>query len=152
MNIEIKNRLEVKPGRHGGIIQIPGFEPTTNMTDTTLSINLRGKASIMNVRKALKLIPGSKLIREMKPLGHLASGWFFELPNGPPPYGEKCPRDCNPDWYQILRDNATIEEPEDEPGECAGFDYSGCPKNADLFLSTRDPNQRPNSQPLSNIF
>lgn len=146
--ITVKNKLEIKPGN---IIQIPGCEPTSDLTSVSLSRNLRCycKSAIIDAKKAQCLIPGSKIVRVMMPLGHLSTGFFLELPEGPP-QNSKCPVDCIPDWYAILRAHATIEEP--EKPECEGFDYSGCVKDYDVLKVTRDPNMRPNQNPLDSPF
>jgi len=156
--IDVRNRLEVKPGPYGGAIQIPACEPTTSLTAISLSRNMSCKCGIISVKKALQLIPGSRLVRELKPIGHVASGWFFELPAGPPPLGMCCPGSseeknqlCWPDWYKILRDNCQEVEVPSLP-ECAGFDYSGCMYTFDPLRITHDPNMRPNSESLSNIY
>jgi hypothetical protein len=36
------------------------------------------------------------------------------------------------------------------PAPCAGFNYTGCVITQDPLRTARDPNLRPNSNPLSN--
>lgn len=146
--INIKNRLEVKAGN---IVLIPGCEPISDVSSLGLQRNIHCKASVIPVKDVLRLIPGSKLILlAMRPAGTLNPGSYIELPSGPPQDGNTCPAPCLQDWYQILKDNVPQPEEEKKP-PCAGFNYSGCVLDQDIYHQTRDPNARPNSMPLSGM-
>lgn len=125
--ISIKNKLEVLAG---GFINVPGCEPTSSLTSDTLSKNMHCNASVIPLQDVLRLIPGSKLVRAVYPSGTSSTGWFVELPSGPPGNGNICPTDCLTDWYKILKENAKERSTEEiQPqGACAGFNYSGCPR------------------------
>jgi len=122
--IEVKNKLEVKPN---GYVQIPGCEPISSLTSLELSRNLTCNCVQIKASEVLRLIPGSKIVRMPNPQGNIAVGYFIELPNGPPPFGNDCPATCYPDWYKILKDNCSPPAEPEEP-LCAGIDnYTFCP-------------------------
>lgn len=146
--ILIKNKLEIQPGN---VIKVPGCEPTSSLTSDTLSRNLKCNASVIPVEDVLELIPGSKVVRVLSPFGQSGTGMFIEFPSGPPSDGNLCPADCLTDWYAVLRKNArNLEQEEEEPAQCAGFNFSGCQFDFDPLAHTRDPEQRPNEKPLRN--
>lgn len=150
--ISIANKLEVIPG---GVIQVPGCEPVSSLTGTALLRDMHCNASIIPVSDVLRLIPGSKLVWVMRPSGTTSTGWFVQLPEGPPTQGNDCPGHCIADYYAILKANARVlsqEESEEAAGPCAGFNYSGCVNSRDIFHTTRDPDMRPNSQPLGAVL
>lgn len=126
--ITIQNKLEVKSG---GVLLVPGCEPVSSLTAIALTRNWNCNASVIPVADALRLVPGSRLVKVMRPVGAVTTGYFFELPpHGPPPPGNACPGQCYPDWYAVLRENSRVLETEEEPefptGACVGFSYSGC--------------------------
>jgi hypothetical protein len=142
--ITIKNKLEVKPTH---FVAIPGCEPVSSLSSLKLA-NAQlfyCKHSLITVKDLLRCIPGARLLRVMMPLGHLGSGWFIELPSGPPPDG--CCLDPNSDWYSIMKTCAQDEPPKPNP-ECSGFNYNSCIQDIDPFKAPRNQNARPNSQPL----
>lgn len=149
-NIRIKNKLEVKPGN---VISVPGCEPVSSLTGTGLLRQRDCNASIIPLEDALRLIPGSRVVRTLLPRGQASTGIFFELPDGPPPDVNDC--DCTlEDYYKILRENATVgDQEQDEALElagdvCSGFNFSGEVLDKDPLRTARDPNMRPNSNPL----
>ena len=129
--ITVKNKLEILPG---GVVNIPSCEPTTSLTANALSVELARlcKASQMPYKQVLEVIPGSRIVQVMTPRGQTGTGLFIELPDGPPPDGNVCPRGCAPDWYSILRCHAKATPGQScgcvksEPQSCVGFDFSGC--------------------------
>ena len=147
--ITVKNKLEIK---NGNVISVPGCEPISSLTGTSLLKNIECNASIIPLADALALIPGSRIIRTLIPAGQAGTGRFFELPAGPPPNGNDCDN-CPPDYYAILRENAHIEEEEEslslDNDVCAGFNFSGCVLDQDKQRTARDPDMRPNSKALS---
>jgi len=82
MRFEIKNKLEIRPGN---VIQVPGCEPVSSLTGLALSRNMSCNASIIPVADVLRLIPGSRIVGKFTPAGQNGTGWFLELPDGPPP-------------------------------------------------------------------
>lgn len=100
MAINIQNKLEVLAGNK---ILVPGCEPTSAFTSTTLAENRDCKASVIDLADALEAVPGSTVIYMSNPRRK-----FFVLPNGPPPSPDCCrPNPCScvgEDWYQKLRD------------------------------------------------
>jgi hypothetical protein len=111
---------------------------------------------VIPLEDALELIPGSKVVQVMRPSGTTTTGWFFVLPEGPPPDSNRCPRNCFDDYYKILKENARVREPqEDERGltqdedVCSGFDFSGCVTTRSPLNIVRDPTLRPNGDPLA---
>lgn len=151
MRILVKNKLEI---RNGYVISVPSCEPTSAVTSTGLLRNLDCNASIISVQDALRLIPGSRLVRTFYPSGQNTTGWMFELPSGPPPNGNdcECPR-TSVDYYRILKENASVAREEDQAlsldGDvCSGFNFSGCVRDYDPRHTTRDPDLRPNNNPL----
>jgi hypothetical protein len=148
VSIRVRNKLEVRPG---GVIAVPGCEPVSSLTGTALLEALDCNASIIPLEDALTLIPGSRVVRTLLPGGQNGTGLFFELPEGPPPDGNEC--GCRVvDYYQILRDNARVPDQEEAarpPGICEGFNTTGCQLDQHFLKTSRDPNLRPNSNPLS---
>ena len=141
--IVIKNRLEVKSG---SVVQIPGCEPVSSLTSLGLLKNFHCDNAVLPVKVVLNLIPGSKLVKVMTPEGHISTGWFVELPSGPPRDGNKCPADCLPDWYAMLRAyNPSI--PKEEP-DCSAFSINPCQSELDDIRTPRDPNMKPLETPF----
>lgn len=93
-DIHISNKLEVWLGN---VISVPGCEPESGLTSTTLTANRQCNASVVSLRDALIAIPGSTLESLYNP-----RRLFFVLPQGPPP-DPNCPRDGSIDYYAILR-------------------------------------------------
>jgi hypothetical protein len=136
VEIKIQNKLEVFPGPNGGIIHVPGSEPVSNHSGVkeidgkpaglaeAMRQNGRIGKSIISLRKALEVIPGSTVERWLNSGGSGPNGSaikFFVLPDGPP-QPSAC-TDGNPlgtgtcsvnDWYKILADNADSDLPDDE--------------------------------------
>lgn len=106
--IEIKNKLLVI----GNYLKVPGFEPLSEQTTNNLSIAMQGANTYIDVDTALKLIPGSRIIiahsRGGPASGSYGHNKWFELPDGPPPDGNKCPSNSVLDYYKILRDHARV--------------------------------------------
>jgi hypothetical protein len=96
-SISIHGWLEVLPG---GVINLPGCEPVSALTSTTLDVNRKCNASIITLERAKELIPDAKVFMTHNPIK-----WYFVLPNGPPS-APGCPCVSQEDWYQILRDGA----------------------------------------------
>ena len=149
--ISVRNKLEIL---NGNVINVPGCEPVSSLTATGLLRNIDCNASIIPLGDALRVIPGSRIVRVFHPAGQNGTGWFFELPEGPPPHGNdcKCPRTLE-DYYRILKDYARVRGDETESlsldGDvCAGFNFSGCVREQDPLKRARDPDLRPNSNPL----
>lgn len=137
-NAIIQNKLEVRPD---SFVQIPGCEPISSLTSLRLAQQISCPHSLISVNDLLRCIPGAKLIR-----GHLGSGYFVVLPSGPPPNENQC--NCNPDWYAIMK--ACVPAPAGPTmPECAGLNFNPCVLDVDPFKVQRDPNARPNSNPLS---
>jgi hypothetical protein len=95
MTFKIQNRLQIL---HGNKILVPGCEPTSAFSSTTLAENRDCKTTIVDLADALEAIPEATIVSWRNPLTR-----FFVLPDGPPPAMGDC--DCKQtDWYQILRD------------------------------------------------
>lgn len=153
--ITVQNKLEILAGN---VILVPGCEPISSLTAIALAreLAMHCHASVIPVADVLRLIPGSRIVQVMRPRGQPGSGTglFIELPSGPSHDGNTCPENCVPDWYAILRENASVPQSDDEPkdlGACAGFNYDGCVHDFDPVQHPRDPNSRPNSKPIGGI-
>ncbi len=149
MSIEIRNKLEILAGN---LVQIPGCEPISSVSDT-LASNLRCNSSVISVEDVLALIPGSRIVRVFVSRGHSGTGLFIELPNGPPANAGECPQPCGTDWYGLLKENARSRIEEETPAtpECAGFNFSGCQLDFNVLEHPVDPLQRPNGSPLGGL-
>jgi hypothetical protein len=147
--IMIRNKLEIM---NGNVINVPGCEPVSSVTGTSLLRNNNCAASVIPVADVLRLIPGSRIVRVLTPAGQSGTGRFIELPNGPPPNANKCPKVCLTDYYRILKENARVKESSKKltiDGDlCSGFNFSGCVLEQDVLKTTRDPKMRPNSNSL----
>ena len=149
--IYIKNKLEVKDGSPP-MIQVPSMEPISSLSSLALSRYIGKGNSMLPVDVVLKLIPGSHLVKVFVPQGQISTGWFLELPAGPPRNGNKCPANCLEDWYAILRAYVS-KTPQTTVPECAStYDISGCLNELDDIRTPRDPEMRPNSKPLETPF
>lgn len=108
--ITIANMIEIRPDN---TIMIPGCEPISSLTSPTLAANMKIKGSVIDVAQALRLIPGSRITSIYNGGGALGTiRRFFILPDGPPPSPGRCSDSpdvpaCRPDWYAILKENAT---------------------------------------------
>ena len=97
MSVKVQNRLEIL---RGGKIIVPGCEPTSAFTSTTLAENRNCTASVVDLKDALEAIPEATIVSWRNPRTR-----FFVLPDGPPPSPDRCTEcDVQTDWYQILRD------------------------------------------------
>lgn len=128
-SLTIKNKLEVIGAGIEGVIRVPGCEPTTALSSTALLANVECPVSTVSVRAVLEGIPGTTLVR-IPNFGSVPK-YFLVLPEGPPPNAE-CPSTCIPDYYQLIRDIADEQEPEegetrDLNEECQSFSYTNCP-------------------------
>lgn len=139
MSIDISNRLRIM---EGGIIMIPGCEPTSVVTYistpwserddvVTLFNGGRCKSSYITVDKALEVVNGSYIINSPDP----ASRWFV-LPEGPPP-NSVCPCHRVADWYTVLRDNADHPGPKDNSDDshidCEAFGFGWNCNSGDIL-------------------
>jgi len=93
--VQIANKLEVLLGN---VVLVPGCEPISDLTSTTLAANMHCLASVVAVRDALEAIPGSTLEFQSNP-----RRLFFVLPSGPPPTPGCGVCVDQPDYYAILR-------------------------------------------------
>lgn len=136
MNITIKNKLVVI----GNQLLVPGLEPLSTQTSNMLTIFMQGYNSYLPVEEALKLIPGSRVVKDQLSFGTFGSYKYFELPNGPSPDGS-CPSKCIDDWYKILRDAAqNAPSTQQGPVECEAYDNNACDTND--YSSDLDPFKR----------
>lgn len=115
--VSIRNKLEIFPSPNGGIIHIPGSEPTSNHSSLTLVNELKENGrnkSYISLKKALEVIPGATVEMWTNSAGQRGVPVrFFVLPDGPPQYTGcipseetgKIPCSVN-DWYTILAQNA----------------------------------------------
>jgi hypothetical protein len=137
MVMTIKNKLLVI----GNNVLVPGHEPLSEQTTNNLTIALQGINSYLPTEVALKLIPGSRVVKDQLNFGTYGSGKYFELPDGPPPDGS-CPKKCMVDWYKILRDAARIASGTGpSSGECDSYDTNACDTND--YFADLDPAKRP---------
>lgn len=137
MAVIIKNKLAVI----GNQVLVPGHEPLSEQTTNNLTIALQGINSYLPIAIALKLIPGSRVIKDQLSFGTYGSYKYFELPDGPPPTGE-CPGKCMEDWYKILRDAArNVPSSAPDNSECDSYDTSSCDFND--YFADLDTEKRP---------
>lgn len=122
LDIHIVLKLEV----HGlDIIYVPGCEPTSAMSSPTLMRWSTCHGASVKLRDALAAVPGSHIefqINSGKSAG--ARRKWFVLP----PYDPDCPCKWMPDYYQILKDLAAKQPPEEPDYPQCEVDRSGfCP-------------------------
>jgi hypothetical protein len=138
----IKNSLIVI----GNKVLVPGHEPLSEQTTSALSVAYIGVSSFIDLDLALELIPGSTVQISTLDSGTFGHNKRFVLPEGPPPNGSQCPRNCFPDWYEILREAAKFATTDcSSPflgGECDSYDSSGC--DFSDFSNSLDPVKRDN--------
>jgi len=139
----VQNRLEVVGGR--GVV-VPGCEPTSAVTSTTLMREQRGicKNTMVDVAAALLAIPGSTLEFGLN-FGGVRQTWFV-LPPSPfaccQPYAE--------DWYKILRELPPLpDQVEDRFDNCNTLGMGFCP-SGDFEMGIPEP--QPGSLPVAPSF
>jgi hypothetical protein len=138
--VTIKNKLVVI----GNNVLVPGYEPLSEQTTNMLTISMQGFNSYLDVKIALSLIPGSRVVKDQLSFGTFGSYKYFELPDGPPPNGG-CPKVCAEDWYKILRDAARNNPCTTEPGtDCDAYDTSKC--DTTDYFGDLDPAKRPDQE------
>lgn len=116
--IQLNRKISVLPGN---ILIVPGTEPSTTITSTTLELEIRraGRESpaIVDLNSALDLIPGSYV--ELLPNSGGPIQKFFVLP----PQDIDCEANVV-DYFEILRSGA--RPPSDEEKQmvttCSSFD------------------------------
>ena len=100
-SIYLVRKINVLPGN---IIIVPGTEPSTTVTSTTLELEIRkaGRQSpaIISLKSALELIPGSHV--EILSNYNAPVQKLFVLPE------ENLLSCCvvHPDWYELLREGS----------------------------------------------
>ena len=137
-SVAIANKLEVLLGN---VIMVPGCEPVSDFTSTTLAANMQCKTSVIKVADALCKIPGSTLEFQTNP-----RRLFFVLPSGPPriPGCNDC--DSQPDYYAMLRD---ICPSPDLPKTIQEIKVDNCRPPHDFFLDDQNVNIPRTSHPCS---
>lgn len=126
---QIRNRLRVLPGPpgSGGMVVVPGCEPSSSLTSPTLFREIKEadvcKSSLVTVADALEAIPGSEVVTMLNYEVQSGKTWLVL-----PPLSTQCPQEVDPDWYKILRglgNEFTEEEIEEITGiECQSFSLS----------------------------
>lgn len=145
--ISIKNKLEIFPSGNGGIIHIPGSEPTSNHSSLRLVNELKENGRnrpYITLKKALEVVPGSTVEIWSNSAGQRGVPVrFFVLPDGPPQYtacasldGTEKPLCSVNDWYTLLAQNADgILKPDQKAPSlddlCSMFTYRY--KNSEIF-------------------
>lgn len=135
-DIQIRGRIEVMPGNK---LMVPGCEPVSALTSTSLDENRVCTTTVVDLADALAVIPGSTVEQTRNP----RRKWFV-LPSGPGPNPSMCdtPIPCRckkvccceksnscqavPDWYAALRSigQKTKIVQEDKPIDpCSGSGF-----------------------------
>jgi hypothetical protein len=139
MTIEIKNRLMMI----GNKVLVPGQEPLSEQTTNSLSVSMQGSSCFLDVNKALEIIPGSRIVISSLDSGTFGHNKQFELPSGPPPNGNECPRNCFPDWYAVLREVAvTYADQTNGQASCETYEGIGQRCEYNDFYDSLDPAKR----------
>lgn len=118
MGIIIQNKLEILPSNK---IRVPGCEPISEFTSTTLSQNMVCNNSEVDLSDVLIVIPDATIESQYLPLRR-----YLVLPEGPPSkYG--CTDCAHTDWYKLIRDipKVTTTATKAQAG-CDAFTWSGC--------------------------
>lgn len=146
--VTIANKLEVLLGN---VIIVPGCEPVSDFTSTTLAANMHCNTSIIKVEEALEVIPGSTLEFQTNP-----RRLFFVLPSGPPLAPNQ---NGTTDWYAALRG---VPASHDLPKTIQEIRVDGRQRHHDFFLDDENVNVREddaitvqqacNKFPLKGIF
>lgn len=108
MDIDIAQQLEIMPG---DILYLPGCEPTSAVTGKTLNAMIAQacKKSTINLTDALKAIPGSYVKYGVNYNRRGTRQKWLVLPSKK----AGCPCDENVDYFQMLKDIAFVDEPEE---------------------------------------
>lgn len=116
-DITIKNKLSVKSGNK---VLVPGCEPVSGTSSTTILQNLDCLTSEVDLADALAAIPGSTVEMILNPKQLL-----FVLPSGPPT-AAGCTGCETTDWYKLLRGIGQPSATETSETGCDAFQWSGC--------------------------
>lgn len=100
--VVLEMRMNVFRGPEGGFVMVPGCEPTSTLTSTTMQAEIMEQdlcdCSIVNVRDIMQAIPGSRL--EFIPNnGREGTQQLLILPA----VSLECPFPGRPDFYTIFR-------------------------------------------------
>jgi hypothetical protein len=123
-DITVRGRIEVLPGNK---LMVPGCEPVSALTSTSLDENRVCTTTVIDLADALAVVPGSTVEQTYNP----RRKWFV-LPSGPAPDPSRCdkPGTCEsvPDWYAALRSVGcpTRIAQEEKPADiCSSFPLRG---------------------------
>lgn len=119
--------FEVKPGDW---VQVPGCEPTSEITSNTLNQFLNCKHSLIKLTTVLNNIPGSFV--EFSYNGGNFRKKFLRLP----PILPDCPCTNYPDYFEILRQLDDPETPFTPPSDCDVVTQSSFCPSPDFRTST----------------
>ena len=124
--IQIGFKLNILPGDRGGRILIPGCEPTSVLSSTTIHKNIRDvcNGAFVYANDAVAAIPGSRIefVLNMERAG---GSRVFVLP----PFDLNCPCCDTNDWYEVLRSLAETPDEDCTPApDPLGF---GCRPNTE---------------------
>jgi hypothetical protein len=114
---EIANKLNVIANNK---IIVPGCEPASAISSTTLAAGLNCNQPLVSLSDALKAIPGSYVEFGYNSGFGRRLKWFVF-----PPREVECPCSLSVDYYQILRDIA-VEEDVVEEVDCNTIDLGFC--------------------------
>jgi hypothetical protein len=130
-------------------ILVPGCEPTSALSSTTLSSYLADAGcgnALVDLNDALEAIPGSWVkLGSNFCRGGYRQKWFVL-----PPTDTDCPCDQYTDWYRILRELANEELPvEEEYDACdiIGMGYCPSPDFEDIAAPPKSPYKEEGSFP-----
>lgn len=139
MDISIEFKLNIFPNVRGGIIWVPGCEPTSALSSPTINENLRNECgnAFVYVDDVLDAIPGSKIIfvNNMEVAG---GSKILVLPGKTP----ECPCSTVQDWYGVLKELARNTSDDD-------CEISPIPNGIGRYTSEND-NWRSTSQCVEN--
>ena len=135
--IEVSLKLEVVAGNK---IVVPGREPLSDVTSTALLSRMTTVPAMVDVKKALEAIPGSKLEYPLNWSGGGSTSTYRRAYFVLPPHRMGCPCSDYQDWYKVLGDLAEDVIPLEEKYEsCEVFGQGFCPSPAFNEEPTPEP-------------
>lgn len=102
-DIVFEYKLTVRPGPRGGVVWVPGCEPASELTSTTLTREMKKSgmcpSPYVHVKDVLEGIPGTRLDRiDNAGIGTGRNILVF------PASSLSCPCPSVEDWYDLLKD------------------------------------------------
>ena len=127
LSVEISIKFNVMPGPNGGVIMVPGCEPTSTLTSTHMEADMQAhgvcKAAIASVNDVLAAIPGT-YVERLPNMGWYSGRALLVFPAR----SQTCPCSTQQDFYKLLKGIGSEIEGEELTKllDCDAFSVDSC--------------------------